>query len=104
MRFLSNHAHVLYCLAQDPAMRLREVADRVGITERAAHRIVGDLEQEGYIKRHRNGARNTYELHLDVPLSDDLEGHVQAGELLAVLLRDQGGAARSGDLKVETSA
>jgi DeoR/GlpR family transcriptional regulator of sugar metabolism len=86
MQFLSNHAHVLYCLAQDPGMRLRDIAARVGITERATHRIVSELEEGGYISRHRNGARNTYELHLDVALTDDLERNVGAGELLAVLL------------------
>ncbi len=86
MRFLSNHAHVLYCLAQDPGVRLRDIAARVGITERAAHRIVSDLEEGGYVSRHRNGARNSYELHPDVALSDDLERTVRAGELLAVLL------------------
>jgi DNA-binding IclR family transcriptional regulator len=90
MRFLSNHAHVLYCLAQDPGMRLRDMAARVGITERAAHRIVSDLEGEGYISRHRNGARNTYELHPDVVLCDDLERNVRVGELLAVLLPARG--------------
>ena len=86
MRFLSNHAHVLYCLAQDPGMRLREVAARVDITERAVHRIVSDLEDGGYISRHRNGSRNTYDLHPDVTLCDDLERNVRVGELLAVLL------------------
>ena len=91
MQFLSNHAHVLYCLAQDPGVRLRDIAARVGITERAAHRIVTELEEGGYISRHRNGARNAYELHLDVALSDDLERNVPAGELLAVLLGSRAG-------------
>ena len=100
MRFLSNHAHVLYCLAQDPGMRLRDVAARVGITERAVHRIVSDLEDGGYISRHRNGARNKYELHPDVTLCDDLERNVRAGELLTVLLGG-GRAGKSQDVSVQ---
>lgn len=83
--FLSNHAHVLLCLAQDPEARLREVAERVGITERAASSIVADLETEGYLTRVRVGRRNHYDLHLGQPLRHPLERHHQVGDLLDVL-------------------
>ena len=58
-KFLTNHAHVLLCVAHEPEILLREIADAVGITERAAHRIIAELEEGGYISRERNGRRNT---------------------------------------------
>jgi IclR helix-turn-helix domain len=61
-RFFTNHAHVLACLAGDPEARLRDVAARVGITERAAHDLIGDLERGGYVRVHRVGRRNQYEV------------------------------------------
>jgi hypothetical protein len=66
--FMSNHCLVLLCIARNPEMRLRDVADHVGITERAVQRIVADLEVDGYLTRARTGRRNTYEVHLDLPL------------------------------------
>ncbi len=85
--FLTNHAHVLLCLARDPEMRLRDIAECVGITERAAHRIVNDLEDAGYVKRHRVGARNTYEIHPDLPLRHPGQRDHPVGEILRVLVR-----------------
>ena len=85
--FLSNHAHVLICLALDPHIRLRDVAERIGITERAVLSIVGDLETEGLVKRRREGRRNTYELHLDQPLRHPIEDHRSVGELVRLILR-----------------
>lgn len=84
--FLSNHALVLLCVARDPRMRLRDVAACVGITERAAHRIVCELEDGGYLTRRRDGVRNVYDVHLDEPLRHDLESEACVRELLAVLL------------------
>jgi len=83
--FLTNHAHVLLALTRDPEARLRDVADLVGITERAAQRIVAELEEEGYITRTRLGRRNRYEIHPDVPLRHPLERDHAVGEVLAVL-------------------
>ncbi len=85
-KFLSNHAHVLLCIAQEPEMRLREVADRVGITERAVLRIVADLEGGGYLSRSREGRRNHYEVHLDRPLRHSVESHCEVGALLNLIL------------------
>ena len=84
--FLSNHAHVLLCVARDPDVRLREVAECVGITERATHRIVCELEEAGYLSRRRDGARNHYSVHTDRPLRHDLDGNARVGDLLALLL------------------
>ncbi len=75
--FLSNHAHVLLCVARDPDSRTRDIADQVGITERAAQRIVSDLVAEGYLKRTKIGRRNRYEVnrhgHLRSPAFEDFE-------------------------------
>ena len=83
--FLTNHAHVLLSIARDPAIRLRDLAIAVGITERAAHRIVVDLEEGGYISRERAGRRNHYELHQHVPLRHPVERHRTAAALIALL-------------------
>ena len=91
--FLSNHAHVLVCLALDPDARLRDVALSVGITERAVQKIVSDLEQAGVIVRERAGRRNSYRLNLEVPLRHALESHKTVGTLLSLVL-DRAGRKR----------
>ena len=84
--FLSNHAHVLICLARDPDLRMRELAELIGITERAVMNIVSDLEAEGIVERHREGRRNSYELHLDQPLRHPVEKHRTVSELVRLIL------------------
>jgi predicted transcriptional regulator len=86
--FLTNHSHVLLCLARDPELRLRDVAERVGITERAVQRIVSELEEAGYITRSRNGRRNLYEVHPDRPLRHPIEAHRDVSALLDLVLRE----------------
>ncbi len=83
--FLTNHARVLLCIAQDPAIRLRELGDRVGITERAAYNIVTELADGGYITRERDGRRNRYTIHPHLPLPDQLAHKQSIGDLLAIL-------------------
>jgi DNA-binding MarR family transcriptional regulator len=83
--FLTNHARVLLCIADDPGVRLRELGDRVGITERAAHRIVDELVDAGYVDRARNGRRNHYAIRRAVPLPDALVHERSVGDLLAIL-------------------
>ena len=83
--FLSNHAQVLLCIAHDPAVRLRDIGDQIGITERAAHRIVGELAQAGYLSRERRGRRNHYTITADRPLPDAVAGNRKIGELLGML-------------------
>jgi len=84
--FLSNHGHVLVCLARDPEARLRDVALAVGITERAVQKIVSDLEEAGVVERVRDGRRNRYRLFPDRPLRHPIEAHRTIGALLAMLL------------------
>lgn len=80
--FLTNHAHVLVCISQEPDARGRDIAARVGITERAAQAIVADLVADGYLTRRREGRRNHYEIHHEAPLRHPLERHRSVGELL----------------------
>jgi uncharacterized membrane protein len=84
--FLTNHAHVLICVADDPGIRLRDIAAAVGITERAAHRIVSELVESGYVLRQREGRRNHYEVVPDLPLRHPLVRGREVGDLLEVLL------------------
>jgi DNA-binding Lrp family transcriptional regulator len=85
--FLSNHAHVLVALKRDPDARLRDVADVVGITERAVLQIVADLEAEGLVVRVREGRRNHYQLHLNAPLRHPLEENHSVRELVTLLAK-----------------
>ena len=84
-KFLTNHGLALLCMANDPGVRLRDVADRIGITERAAHRIVSALVDSGYVARTRTGRRNSYEVQTERLLKLSAERDVQLGELLSVI-------------------
>jgi len=84
--FLTNHAHVLVCVARDPGIRLRDIAAAIGITERAAHRIVSELVDEGYLVRNRQGRRNHYEVKTKLPLPHPLAEELEVGDLLEVLV------------------
>jgi DNA-binding MarR family transcriptional regulator len=84
--FLTNHAHVLVCVARDPGIRLRDIAAAVGITERAAHRILSELVDEGYVVRERHGRRNRYEVRTELPLRHPLAGQHEVGDLLGALI------------------
>ncbi len=83
--FLTNHSHVLICLAGDPLLRLRDVAVSVGITERAVQRIVADLEEGGVITRTRDGRRNHYEIDRSLPLRHPVEAGCTVGDLLTMV-------------------
>lgn len=85
--FLTNHAHVLVCLARDPALRQRDLSNQIGITERATQVILNDLEASGYLTRERVGRRNHYRLSLDLPLRHPLESHHTVGEVIDLLRR-----------------
>lgn len=85
--FLTNHAHTLICLARKPDAVLREVAAEVGITERAIHNIVSDLEESGVLTRVREGRCNHYKINLDSPLRHPLEAHCTLGQLVAMVER-----------------
>lgn len=83
--FLTNYAHVLICLAREPDLRLRDVALRVGVTERAVQRIVADMEAAGVLKRSRDGRRNRYEVDTSRPLRHELEAHRTVADLLKLV-------------------
>jgi predicted DNA-binding transcriptional regulator len=96
--FLTNHAQVLLCVAHDPGIRLRDIAQTVGVTERSAHRIVSQLVEDGYIVRERVGRRNVYKVKPELPLRHPLTQETEQrriGDLLRVLLGEGGrGQAR----------
>ena len=83
--FLTNHSHVLLCIEENPDVLMREVAAQVGITERAAQRIVSELVDAGYLSHEKVGRRNRYEVHPDLPLRHPLEDHLEIGALLRIL-------------------
>jgi len=84
--FLTNHAHVLVCVARDPGVRLRDIADAVGITERATHRILSELVSSGFVLREKQGRRNRYQVVTNVPLPHPLVGQKEVGDLLDLLV------------------
>jgi predicted transcriptional regulator len=83
--FLTNHAHVLIVLDCAPGLVLREVALRVGITERAVQRIVVDLEESGFLEREKVGRRNQYKVLKNKPLRHPIEAHRKIGDLLKLI-------------------
>lgn len=83
--FLTNHGHVLVCIARDPGIRIRDIAERVGITERAAQGIVADLVRAGYVVRTRIGRRNHYQIDPTRPVRHPVEQPHQVGDLLSAL-------------------
>ncbi|MGA3354562.1 MAG: helix-turn-helix domain-containing protein [Acidimicrobiales bacterium] len=87
--FLTNHARVLACIAQDPGVRIRDIAATLGITERNAFGIVRDLIAAGYVLKDKDGRRNRYGIQVHVPLRKDTDRHKTIGELLAVLVDNQ---------------
>ena len=80
--FLTNHGHAMVILARDPEARIRDIAQGIGITERAAQRIVGDLVDAGYLTRKKIGRRNRYAIDPSVPLRHPLEREHGIGDLL----------------------
>ena len=101
--FLSNYGHVLVCLALDPQARLRDIAARVGITERAVQGIVRSLEHAGYVHKERVGRRNTYSVEGDQPFRHPLESGVAIGDFLR-LVAGRGPGRTVGSLPVRQEA
>ncbi|MEJ2603850.1 MAG: winged helix-turn-helix domain-containing protein [Gammaproteobacteria bacterium] len=87
--FFSNYAHILVCLAEDPHARLRDVAERVGITERSASRLVAELDRAGILSRVKDGRRNRYVIDTGQHLRHPLESHCTVGEMLAFILSSE---------------
>lgn len=86
--FLTNHTHILLCLARDPELRIRDIAEMVGITQRAVQRILVELEEGGALNHTREGRRNRYQVNLDCPLRHPLESAHLLRDVLATLLKD----------------
>jgi hypothetical protein len=86
--FLTNHAHVLLCIARDPQVRARDIAEQIGITERAAQRILADLIADGYVERTKAGRRNRYAINLGGHLRHPVFRDLSVGPLLEVLNPD----------------
>jgi DNA-binding transcriptional ArsR family regulator len=84
--FLTNHARALLCIAHDPGLRLRDMADALGITERSAYAIVADLTEAGYVLKERDGRRNRYSIQNHMPLPEPTGREHTVGEVLDLLV------------------
>jgi DNA-binding MarR family transcriptional regulator len=84
-RFLTNHTQVLLCIARDPDVRLRDIATRVGITERAAQRILVDLVEAGVVERERRGRRNRYVVNEKTQMRHPAQDGQEVGDLIELL-------------------
>jgi len=98
--FLTNHGRALVCIANDPDIRLRDIADDLNITERRAHGIVADLAEAGYVIKEKDGRRNRYQVEDHLPMPDALDSEQAIGDILAVITGRRPGrrapASRSG--------
>jgi hypothetical protein len=88
--FLTNHARALLCIADDPGVRLRDIASTLGITERSAFTIVNDLAAAGYVVKQREGRRNRYEIQHHLPLREETGRERTIGDVLDVLVGTTG--------------
>ena len=102
--FLTNHGLALLCIADDPAIRMRDIAAHVDITERAAQRIVADLVEAGYVERERVGRRNVYQVQTDLRLSLPTRRDVDLNSLMQVLLPQDSSADRRAALPATAAA
>jgi DNA-binding MarR family transcriptional regulator len=93
-RFLSNHTQILLCIARNPDVRFRDLALLVGITERAAQRIVADLIEAGYVERQKIGRRNRYHLNTDVRMRHEAQANHEIGELLQLFAVPDAGESK----------
>jgi DNA-binding MarR family transcriptional regulator len=99
--FLTNHGLALLCIAEDPRLRMRDIAAHIDITERAAQRIVSDLIETGYLTRTREGRRNSYTVRTDLPVALAAQRDIDLGSLLEVLLPAGSSAARRGAMTAD---
>jgi DNA-binding IclR family transcriptional regulator len=97
--FLTNHAQALLCIAEDPGVRLREIASTLGITERAAYGIVAELVDAGYVDKTKHGRRNRYRVHAHKPLPETLLRQRTVGQLLALLTHPADAAGAQSDTR-----
>lgn len=83
--FLTNHSHVLLCLVNSPKIKMRDIAKKVGITERAVQKIISDLRKEGYIDREKRGRRNIYHINTEMHLKHPIEEHKSMADLIQLI-------------------
>ena len=83
--FLTNHSHVLLCLVNNPSIKMKEIAKKVDITERAVQNIISDLRKEGYINRERKGRRNKYQINENMHLKHPIEEHKTLADLIKLI-------------------
>lgn len=102
--FFSNHGHVLFCLAADPSALMREVAERVGITERAVQRIVAELVDAGVLLREREGRGNRYEVAKRASLRHPIESHRTVGDLVGLIHGAKRAAAKPNGASTKAAA
>lgn len=86
--FLTNHAHVLLCLAKNSSMRIRDIATEVGITERAVQRIISELTESGYIDIVKEGRCNIYNIHEKMKLKHPIESHKEISDLISLIFKN----------------
>jgi predicted transcriptional regulator len=84
--FLTNHARALVCIANDPGLRLRDIAAALDVTERSAYAIITDLTEDGYIVKEKEGRRNRYHIQGDLPLRESVGQQRTIGEVLDLLV------------------
>jgi DNA-binding IclR family transcriptional regulator len=94
--FLTNHARAMLLIARDPALRLRDLAAALGVTERTAYGLVADLTEAGYVVKDKDGRRNRYQIQPNLPLRHQLTRERTIGELLNLLLGSNDGIAAPG--------
>lgn len=87
--FLSNHSHVLICLARAPDSRMRDIAAEVGITERAVQKIIAQMEAGEILAKTREGRRNHYRIRANATLRHPVEAHCTIGDVLSMVLGDR---------------
>ena len=85
--FMTNHAHVILCISEHPRSRTRDLATKIGITERAVQRIIAELEAAGYLSHGREGRNNHYKVHTDLPLRHPVEQHCGVSALIEMTLK-----------------
>ena len=102
--FLTNHGLALLCIAQDPGIRMRDIADTVDITERAAQRIVAELIDAGYLERERVGRRNRYTVRTNLPVAVPASREVDLNSLLNVLLPADSSVSRRAKMPTAKAA
>jgi DNA-binding transcriptional ArsR family regulator len=89
--FLTNHSRALFCIANDPGIRLRDIASSLDVTERSAYAIVTDLTTAGYVSKRRDGRRNRYEIQGHLPIREPLGRELTIGDVLALFTQPSDG-------------